>query len=48
MPVVWQDKEVPEVVRSGNHAEIAKWRIHQAVDRTVLGHFDWLRSCPLN
>lgn len=46
-PVVWKDLEVPEIVRSGNHAEIAKWRKKQAVARTVTGHFDWLRSCNL-
>ena len=25
-PVVWKDLEVPEVLRSGNHAFIAQWR----------------------
>lgn len=33
-PAVWRDLEVPEVLRSGNHAEIAKWRQAQAIDRT--------------
>lgn len=47
IPVVWQNKEVPEIVRSGDHAKIAKWRLAQAVDRTVFGHFEWLRSCAL-
>jgi tRNA (guanine37-N1)-methyltransferase len=47
-PVVWQDKAVPEVLRSGNHAEIAKWRSEQAVKRSVTGHFDWLRTYPLS
>lgn len=42
MPVVWQGKEVPEVVRSGNHAAIAAWRAAQAIERTVNGHFKWL------
>lgn len=42
-PVVWHDKEVPEVVRSGNHAAIAAWRADQALERTVMGHFDWFR-----
>ena len=28
-PAVWMDKEVPEVLLSGNHAEIAKWRRKQ-------------------
>lgn len=33
-PAVWRDLEVPEVLRSGNHAEIAKWRQAQAIERT--------------
>lgn len=33
-PAVWRDLEVPEVLRSGNHAEIAKWRHEQSVART--------------
>ncbi len=46
-PVIWNGKEVPEVLRSGNHAEIMKWRLQQAVKRTIFSHFDWLRSCIL-
>ena len=33
-PAVWRDLEVPEVLRSGNHAEIAKWRTEQSIART--------------
>lgn len=43
-PVVWQGKQVPDVLRSGNHAAIASWRSDQALERTVLGHFDWFRQ----
>ena len=43
-PVVWQGKEVPEILRSGNHAAIASWRKEQAVQLTAQKHFDWLRS----
>lgn len=43
-PVHWQGREVPEVLRSGNHLAIEKWREQQAVALTVLKHFDWLRS----
>lgn len=32
-PAVWRDLEVPEVLLSGNHAEIAKWRATQAIKR---------------
>ena len=43
-PVVWKGLEVPDVVRSGNHALIADWQKEVASKRTVLHHFDWLRS----
>jgi len=43
-PVTWQGLEVPEVIRSGNHAAMKTWRMQQAVNNTVLHHFDWLRS----
>ncbi len=29
-PAVWKDLEIPAVLQSGNHAEIAKWRRAQA------------------
>lgn len=43
-PVVWRNRMVPEVVRSGNHQEMRLWREKHAVQTTVLHHFDWLRS----
>jgi tRNA (guanine37-N1)-methyltransferase len=46
-PVVWHNKEVPEVVRSGNHGAIQAWRQAYAVEKTVKYHFEWLRSSPL-
>ena len=33
-PEVWHDKSVPEVLLSGHHANIAKWRLEQSVERT--------------
>ncbi len=30
-PAVWSDREVPSVLLSGNHAEIAKWKRKQAL-----------------
>lgn len=33
-PAEWRGLEVPEVLRSGNHAEIAKWRKEQSLERT--------------
>jgi tRNA (guanine37-N1)-methyltransferase len=33
-PASWRGLDVPEVLRGGNHAEIAKWRKDQSVART--------------
>ena len=33
-PAVWMDREVPEVLRSGHHANIVKWKEEQALERT--------------
>lgn len=33
-PAVWREKEVPEVLLSGNHAEIEKWRRLQSLNIT--------------
>jgi len=43
-PLEWHGKKVPDIVRSGNHAAIAQWRREQAIERTVLEHFDWFRT----
>ena len=33
-PAVFRDMEVPEVLRSGNHANIEKWRLEQSIEKT--------------
>lgn len=33
-PEKWQDMEVPEVLKSGNHAEIARWRQEQSESKS--------------
>jgi tRNA (guanine37-N1)-methyltransferase len=33
-PAVWRGLEVPEVLRSGDHGAVARWRREQAVERT--------------
>jgi len=43
-PCDWRGMHVPDIVRSGNHAAIQAWRMEQAAQRTVLHHFQWLRS----
>ncbi len=34
-PVVWEGLEVPEVLRSGDHAAIGRWRREQSLARTA-------------
>jgi len=46
-PVEWHGIRVPDVLRSGNHAAIEKWRTDCAVQETVTKHFSWLRSQAL-
>ena len=33
-PPVFRDMSVPEILLSGNHGEIAKWRLQQSIART--------------
>ncbi len=33
-PEVWRDQPIPEVLKSGNHSKIDKWRHAQAIERT--------------
>ena len=35
-PEVWEGRAVPPVLLSGNHAEIARWRAGQSLERTRL------------
>jgi tRNA (guanine37-N1)-methyltransferase len=46
-PVEWKGRGVPDVIRSGNHGAIEKWRTMHAVKETVRNHFSWLRSRKL-
>jgi len=47
-PVEWKGYKVPDIVRSGNHEEIRKWRLKKSAQKTVLHHFNWMRSQPMN
>lgn len=33
-PEVWHEKRVPDVLLSGHHANIEKWRLEQSIERT--------------
>ncbi|MCR4612310.1 MAG: tRNA (guanosine(37)-N1)-methyltransferase TrmD [Lachnospiraceae bacterium] len=41
-PEVWNDKRVPEILLSGNHAKVDEWRYEQSVLRTRLNRPDLL------
>lgn len=46
-PPVFMDMPVPDVLLSGNHAEIARWRREQALKRTVEERPDLLTAAGL-
>lgn len=46
-PEVYADRGVPDVLKSGNHAAIAKWRLKQSLGRTALRRPDLLVSRKL-
>ncbi len=41
-PAVWREREVPEVLRSGDHGKIARWRRAQSLLRTAAQRPDML------
>jgi tRNA (guanine37-N1)-methyltransferase len=45
-PEVWRDLAVPEVLRSGHHALIERWRRDQALERTVRRRPELLERLP--
>jgi tRNA (guanine37-N1)-methyltransferase len=45
-PATWRGHEVPEVLRSGDHGRIARWRRRQAVLRTARRRPDLLAALP--
>lgn len=46
-PEMWHDKKVPEVLMSGHHANIEKWRREQSVIRTARNRPDLLKKAEL-
>ena len=47
-PEVWHEKRVPEVLLSGHHANIEKWRREQSVIRTAERRPDLLEKADLS
>jgi tRNA (guanine37-N1)-methyltransferase len=45
-PATWREAEVPPVLLSGHHGQIARWRRDEALRRTVRRRPDLLRRMP--
>ncbi|WP_433826931.1 tRNA (guanosine(37)-N1)-methyltransferase TrmD [Actinoplanes sp. CA-015351] len=45
-PVSWRDREVPDVLRSGDHGRIARWRRDQSMLRTLTRRPDMWAAYP--
>lgn len=46
-PREWKGHAIPEVLLSGNHAAMEKWRYETAVQSSVKHHFEWVRKSPV-
>lgn len=47
-PAVWREREVPEVLLSGNHGAIARWRRDRQIERTLERRPDLLEAYPVD
>ena len=47
-PAVWRGKEVPEVLLSGHHANIEKWRREKSLEETFLRRPEMLEGAELD
>lgn len=47
-PEVFMGREVPEILKSGHHAKIARWRRDQSLKRTALLRPELLENVPLD
>jgi tRNA (guanine37-N1)-methyltransferase len=45
-PAVWREREVPEVLRSGDHGRIARWRRTESLLRTAARRPDMVAAYP--
>jgi tRNA (guanine37-N1)-methyltransferase len=45
-PATWRDREVPEVLRSGDHGRIARWRRTESLLRTASRRPDMFEAYP--
>jgi tRNA (guanine37-N1)-methyltransferase len=47
-PANWEDQEIPAVLASGHHGDIAIWRRQQRLLRTLQRRPDMLATAPLS
>jgi tRNA (guanine37-N1)-methyltransferase len=47
-PAEWEGREVPEVLRGGNHGEVARWRRRRRLERTLRRRPDMLARADLS
>lgn len=47
-PSVWKDREVPQVLLSGHHANVDKWRRERSLERTFYRRPDMLEKADLS
>jgi tRNA (guanine37-N1)-methyltransferase len=45
-PAVWREKPVPDVLLSGHHGEVEKWRFRESLQRTLARRPDLLKCWP--
>jgi tRNA (guanine-N1)-methyltransferase len=45
-PPIWRDRAIPEILLSGHHAVIKRWRRDQALRRTVVNRPELLAKLP--
>lgn len=46
-PEIWRGRQVPEVLLSGDHQRVRRWRLAQSAARTATRRADLLQSRPL-
>lgn len=46
-PEIWMERRVPEVLLSGHHANIAKWRREKSIEETLNRRPDMLKNATL-
>lgn len=47
-PEIWHEKRVPEILLSGHHANINRWRREKELERTMCKRPDMLAQCELS